>query len=141
MGEINFQDVGYAGLVDMNYIDDEFVTDEGMKLLNSEFGNLDTLTATILEQWSNYQTKSTTFAHLRALLEWFMRNYPEVTTEEIAQASQSYLESVLNKTYLMMLKNFIRKKDDFQDIESELFKWVEINRSTGGFNSNYEIKL
>lgn len=144
LGDINFMDKGYINLITDDLISKYgSITEKGMLVLNQEYDKITHIVQSILTQWYNFEEKTTTSQHLNSMIIWFMREYPEVNAEEIITASEEYIESVSDKKFLMYLKNFIRKLDNFGTVESELYKWVIIvrNKKRNQNNRNFDTRV
>jgi hypothetical protein len=126
LGMINAKALKINTLVDEDYIDDNLdITSKGLSTLSPAYDDIQTIAQVMVGMWAKYPGKMSPEAHVKNLLEWYVRENPEVNGDTILEASRKYLDSVTDSRYIKRLSRFIRETDGIStDYDSMLVGWV-----------------
>ena len=67
-------------------------------------------------------------------MDWFLSEYPEITTDKIIQGSKQYISNVKDPTFILKLTNFIRRYTNGV-YESTLYNYASNTSYTNNLTS------
>jgi hypothetical protein len=125
-------------------VDGEYLISQKLRDVVDNFSEDEWITSDYREKFSNANIgepgKMGTESVVVAKMQRFMLTYPEITKQEILDATDAYIQHTSDKKYLKQADYFIFKREGSATEESSvLLTWVEIIRETSNRSSGPKI--